>query len=105
MMGIRTETTIPALFVLESVFFLLLTCFGAGLNILGRISMPEISRIKTRISLTPVKGFSFALGFKSSYISKIGLFVNSIQRNMQDNPMYFFVMLTGVIIFFLKKLI
>ena len=57
--GIRTDRTMPALFALDSGgggWCLGLT--GAGLNIRGRIRMPEINKIKTRISLTPVKAFS-----------------------------------------------
>jgi len=61
--GIKTDRTILALFVFDrNVFFCLLVLTGAGLNILGRIRMPEISRINTRISLTPVKVFSFVQG-------------------------------------------
>ncbi len=61
--GIRTDRTIPALFVFDrGGGFCLLVLTGAGLNILGRIRMPEISRSNTRISLTPVKGSSFVLG-------------------------------------------
>jgi len=60
--GIKTDRTIPAFFTFDrGGGFCLLVLTGAGLNILGRIRMPEISRINTRISLTPVKVFSFAL--------------------------------------------
>jgi hypothetical protein len=61
--GIRADRTMPALLVFDrEVDFCLLVLTGAGLNIRGRIRMPEISRINTRISLTPVKRVSFALG-------------------------------------------
>jgi len=69
MTGSRMDKTIPALFILDNGFFFLpLTAFGAGLNILGRIRMPEISRIKTRISLAPVKVYSFWQGYKNVLI-------------------------------------
>jgi hypothetical protein len=61
--GIRTDRTMPALLVFDrEADFCLLALTGAGLNIRGRIRMPEISSINTRISLTPVKKFSFAQG-------------------------------------------
>lgn len=67
--GTRMERTIPPLFVLvKETFFSLLVLTGAGLNILGRIRMPEINRINTRISLTPVKVFSFVLGVSKALI-------------------------------------
>ena len=63
MIGISRETTMPALFFLDrDSFFLPWTALGAGLNILGRIRIPEINRTKTRISLTPVKAFSLLQG-------------------------------------------
>jgi len=90
--GTSMERTIPALFVLVKLtFFGVLILTGAGLNILGRIRMPEISRINTRISLTPVKVFSFVLGGKSSYISKIDDFVNPISKMRLDlSPLLMF---------------
>lgn len=76
--GKRMDRTRPALIFMEKnvtdlVFFLT----GAGLNILGRIRIPVIKRIKTRISLMPVKVYSFVKGLsKWFYISKNAWFVN-----------------------------
>ena len=57
--GKRIEATIPALnFMVEGRVEFLTVSFGAGLNILGRIRMPQIKKMSTSISLIPVNGFS-----------------------------------------------
>ena len=59
-LGNTTDITIPALIFMDMDFlFPVFFWIGAGFKILGRIRMPEINRTRTRISLTPVKAFSF----------------------------------------------
>ena len=68
-LGNTTDITIPARIFMDMDFFV--PAFfreGAGFNIRGRIRMPEINRTRTRISLTPVKAFSFMKGIIKMFL-------------------------------------
>jgi hypothetical protein len=54
-MGYRIEATMAVLFFRDNrAIFFPGVSVGWGLSILGKIRIPDIRRIRTRISLTPV---------------------------------------------------